>query len=133
MKFDDLAEAQKRMKEISKETPEVVDGVTKGIATDLLAAVQENLTGKAGMPRRVTGEYQASWSIVKLDGSIFRRRYALASSAPQVRRLEYGFVGEDAMGRLVQQAPLPHLRPAAETVMQGVRDKYKDALREMFQ
>ena len=34
------------------------------------------------------------------------------SDAPQARRLEYGFVGVDSLGRHYRQPPFPHVEPA---------------------
>ncbi|MFI1177014.1 hypothetical protein [Streptomyces melanogenes] len=38
----------------------------------------------------------------------------VGTSAPQARRLEFGFVGVDSLGRRYAQRPYPHLGPAVE-------------------
>lgn len=38
----------------------------------------------------------------------------VGTNAPQGRRLEFGFVGADALGRVYNQPPFPHVGPAVE-------------------
>ncbi|MDX3758165.1 hypothetical protein [Streptomyces mirabilis] len=47
------------------------------------------------------------------------------TDAPQQRRLEYGFVGVDRLGRQYRQPPYPHIEPA----FQRTRPDYLEALR----
>lgn len=84
--------------------PRVVDSA----AVDLLAAIQRNASGHPG-PEAPTGEYRATWTIDH-DGSTTA---AVGTSAVQAHRLEYGFVGADALGRVYHQPPFPHMEPAA--------------------
>lgn len=53
-----------------------------------------------------TGAYNAAY-IVETDGETVRA----SNPSPQSNRLEYGFVGEDAMGRMYHDPPRPHFRP----------------------
>ncbi|MEV0446303.1 hypothetical protein AB0I46_46175, partial [Streptomyces spectabilis] len=39
----------------------------------------------------------------------------VGTNAPQGRRLEFGFVGVDSLGRHYNQPPFPHLGPAVAT------------------
>lgn len=48
----------------------------------------------------------------------------VGSDAPQAHRLEYGFIGTDALGRVVEQQPRPHFRPAFERIA----PLYEDAI-----
>lgn len=41
------------------------------------------------------------------------------SDAPQARRLEYGFVGIDSIGRYYRQPPFPHVEPAWRQTQPG--------------
>jgi hypothetical protein len=73
-----------------------------------------------------TGRYRDSWHVER-DG---RGSYVVATDEPYGRRLEYGFVGTDALGRHYAQAPRPHLNPAAdETEGPFVRDVGRDLVR----
>ncbi len=71
-------------------------------------------TGDQG-PRRLTGTYARS---------ITRTTTHLAASSSSIvgtnqeraLRLEYGFVGVDALGRNIDQVPYPHFGPAADEI-----------------
>jgi len=58
-----------------------------------------------------TGAYRASWHIERSGN-----QRLVGSGAPYGRRLEFGFVGTDALGRSYHQAPQPHVRPSADAI-----------------
>lgn len=62
-----------------------------------------------------TGDYRRSWN-TQVNGMTA----VVGTNKPQARRLEYGFVGADSLGRHYNQAPRPHVRPAVDEV----RDPY---------
>ncbi|WP_323178614.1 HK97 gp10 family phage protein [Streptomyces sp. NBC_01381] len=79
-------------------------------AKALVVQVQRNASGRPG-PRVITGKYRASWqSDVHRAGPVIVAE--VGTSAPQGRRLEFGFVGVDSLGRHYNQPPFPHLGPA---------------------
>ncbi|MFG2143665.1 HK97 gp10 family phage protein [Streptomyces sp. NPDC048696] len=81
-------------------------------AQALVAQVQYNASGRPG-PRVVTGRYRASWqSEVHRSGPVLVAE--VGTNAPQGRRLEFGFVGVDSLGRHYHQPPFPHLGPAVQ-------------------
>lgn len=65
---------------------------------------------KARAPVR-TGDYRRSWSTRRNAKTV-----TVGTNKPQARRLEYGFVGADSLGRHYNQAPRPHLRPAMDAI-----------------
>lgn len=71
-----------------------------------LAKVRANASGRPG-PRRVLGNYKRSMN-VEHDGEFAA---TIGTGAPQGRRLEFGFVGEDSLGRHYNQPPYPHWGP----------------------
>ncbi|WP_159053438.1 hypothetical protein [Streptomyces regalis] len=78
----------------------------------LVKGVQYNASGRPG-PRVITGKYRASWtSDVHRAGPVVVGE--VGSAARQARRLEFGFVGVDSIGRHYNQRPYPHLGPAVE-------------------
>lgn len=82
---------------------------TWGLA--LNRAVQAHASGRPG-PRVRTGDYRRSWSVItytRLGGEAIAEA---GTNAPQGPRLEFGFTGEDALGRHYNQPPFPHARPA---------------------
>ena len=90
-----------------------------------LARVRARASGRPG-PRRITGDYKRSMSIVYLDALVA----SIGTNAPQAARLEYGFVGEDALGRNYAQPPFPHWRPMADELPEILAANVDAALRE---
>lgn len=81
-------------------------------AQALVQQVQQRASRRPG-PRVITGQYRASWdSEVHRVGPVITGE--VGSAAPQARRLEFGFVGVDSLGRHYSQRPYPHLGPAVE-------------------
>ena len=76
----------------------------------LLRRVKANVAGRPG-PRKVTGDYQRSWAMEVHDGA-GTTTVEIGTNEAQGRRLELGFVGPDALGRVYDQPPYPHLGPA---------------------
>jgi hypothetical protein len=69
-------------------------------------------TGPPG-PRLQTGDYVRSMSVqttLGLGGPVS----TVGTNAPQARRLEFGFRGEDSLGRNYNQRPYPHWGPALD-------------------
>ncbi len=86
--------------------------VTRHYTYLLLERTRENASGRPG-PNVITGEYRAAFR------ATFRQRLHLyeglvSNEKPQALRLEFGFVGYDALGRYYNQPPFPHMRPAFE-------------------
>lgn len=84
--------------------------ITRHHAMLLRVRIQKNTSGRPG-PNVVTGQYRASWDVkVTVAGS--QVSAMVFTDAPQSRRLEYGFVGVDRLGRQYRQPPYPHIEPA---------------------
>ncbi|MFC4512214.1 HK97 gp10 family phage protein [Streptomyces ehimensis] len=81
-------------------------------AQSLKSGVHQNASGRPG-PNIVTGRYRASWQ-AEVSGAGPLVTGVVGSSAPQARRLEYGFAGADSLGRVYHQPPFPHLGPAVQ-------------------
>lgn len=75
--------------------------------------VRGKARGRPG-PRSITGDYNRSivGQAVREGPSTFLA--VVGSSAPQTLRLEFGFVGPDALGRYYNQPPFPHFGPSLE-------------------
>ncbi|MFJ4412981.1 HK97 gp10 family phage protein [Streptomyces sp. NPDC088925] len=87
--------------------------------------IKANASGRPG-PNAPTGDYRRSWThevhTNQADASA-----VVGTNKPQARRLEYGFVGEDSLGRVFHQRPFPHVGPAVAQV----RPAFLAALREI--
>jgi len=99
-------------------------GAAAAVNTDLSIAVyrtgamvrtrvRANASGRPG-PRVITGDYRRSISQLNKKDAKGVAEAHVYTNAPQALRLEYGFHGVDALGRSINQDPLPHWRPAME-------------------
>lgn len=78
----------------------------------LETAVKRHASGRPG-PRAITGDYRRSiTSAIYVSGDGDQFTGVVGTNKPQGRRLEFGFVGVDALGRHYNQPPYPHFRPA---------------------
>ncbi|MFE7093300.1 HK97 gp10 family phage protein [Streptomyces erythrochromogenes] len=76
--------------------------------------IKARASGRPG-PNAPTGDYRRSWTHeVSTDGVTVTA--AVGTNKPQARRLEFGFVGADSLGRIYNQAPLPHVGTAVEEI-----------------
>ncbi|MET7725307.1 HK97 gp10 family phage protein [Streptomyces mirabilis] len=97
--------------------------ITRHHAMLLRVRIQKNASGRPG-PNVITGRYRASWD-VKVTVAGGQVTAVVFTDAPQQRRLEYGFVGVDRLGRQYRQPPYPHIEPA----FQRTRPGYLEAMR----
>lgn len=94
----------------------LVPVVVEKAATDLVALTQQNASGRPG-PNAPTGDYRGSWRVEEVDDadpSAVSR--SVGTDRAQANRLEYGFVGPDALGRVYDQPPYPHHGPAVDVI-----------------
>lgn len=76
--------------------------------------IKAKASGRPG-PNVPTGDYRRSWTHeVFTDGMSVTA--VVGTNKPQARRLEYGFVGADSLGRVYNQPPYPHVGPAVEEI-----------------
>jgi len=76
-------------------------------APAIVATIKANASGRPG-PNVVTGHYRDSIQAVVVEDTSM----TFGTQEPQGYRLEYGFVGTDALDRTYNQPPFPHFRPA---------------------
>ena len=84
------------------------------LQTKVKAHASKPRTGPPG-PRIQTGDYNRSIG-VEFGGNAGWSRASVGTNAPQGRRLEFGFIGADALGRHYNQPPYPHFEPALREV-----------------
>ncbi|MCT9003536.1 HK97 gp10 family phage protein [Streptomyces rhizosphaerihabitans] len=96
--------------------------VVRHYAMLLETRIKANASGRPG-PNVITGDYRRSWAHeVFVGGDVVTG--VVGTNKPQARRLEYGYIGPDSLGRIYDQPPYPHVGPAVETV----RPLFIDAL-----
>lgn len=106
-----------------------VHGTTAKHGRLLQTRVRANASGRTGVtytptdggpsgeigPSFQSGDYRRSIGL-QTGGGTTDPYAEVGSSAPQARRLEFGFVGRDSLGRHYDQPPYPHFRPALDEV-----------------
>jgi hypothetical protein len=78
--------------------------------------VKAAASGRPG-PNVITGDYRRSITLEM--GMVEGMPSAIVgTAAPQGRRLEYGFVGADSLGRHYNQPPFPHFDPPLAQIIE---------------
>ena len=108
----DLVEYATKMSRAAKR----INGSMLTAVTDYAQTLEGEIKARQGTPPApnvITGDYQGSWSHNATQaGEIVEA--VVGTNKPQARRLEFGFVGPDRLGRVYHQAPRPHVAPAIE-------------------
>jgi hypothetical protein len=92
--------------------------------------IKANASGRPG-PRAITGDYRRSWRVTnpRFVGGVLSVQ--VGTNKPQARRLEYGFVGTDSIGRVYNQPPFPHVAPAVAATQVEFRAAVRAAGRDL--
>lgn len=77
-------------------------------AAMLETRIKRHASGRPG-PNIISGDYRRSIQRQRIKGG-----WVVGTNQAQGRRLEYGFFGEDSMGRTYSQQPYPHFGPAVD-------------------
>jgi hypothetical protein len=94
------------------------------------ARIRGNASGRPG-PNVITGAYRNSWQTQTRripHGAIC----TLGTDLPYGRRLEFGFVGTDSIGRTYNQPPFPHVQPALGFIENTLMSQMRLALTEIL-
>lgn len=94
------------------------------------ARIRGNASGRPG-PNVITGAYRNSWETTTRrlpHGALC----TIGTNAPQGRRLEFGFVGPDSLGRVYNQPPFPHVGPAIDYIGATLMTEMKWAVAEVL-
>lgn len=92
----------------------------------LETAVKRRASGRPG-PNVRTGDYRRSWNTRVTRGADSVTSIT-GTDRPQAARLEYGFHGTDALGRVYNQPPFPHAGPALDEIEPKMVDAAKAAI-----
>lgn len=118
----------RREQEILGSLPGAVRNAALLVETRIKANASLPASGPPG-PRAITGDYRASWNTQPQEHSRDQVAYRVGTDRPQGRRLEFGFVGADALGRVYNQPPYPHVAPAVDAMGPSVRDMILKTMR----
>lgn len=99
-------------------------------ADRLRDAIRQNASGRPG-PNVITGAYRASWTVE--DFAVPNGGGAdIGTRQPQGRRLEFGFVGPDSLGRVYNQPPFAHVEPAVNQLSPRIQAAFRQTLADIF-
>ncbi|NIN66324.1 MAG: hypothetical protein GTO63_16865 [Anaerolineae bacterium] len=119
MELSGLRRLTRKLRTTARVVPQEMVSLRDQEAERLLDLTIRNASGRPG-PNIVTGDYVSSFYIKKSF-----LNFHVTNDSPQTHRLEYGFYGTDSLGRVYNQPPFPHMRPA----LQAVVPEYKKNLR----
>lgn len=94
------------------------------------ARIRGNASGRPG-PNVITGAYRNSWQ-AHTRRIPYGAICTLGTNAPQGRRLEFGFVGTDSIGRNYNQPPFPHVQPALPMIGATLMAQMRHAVAEVL-
>lgn len=94
----------------------------------LKALIMANASGPPG-PNVITGRYLGSWKVEEHEGP-GGGTVTVGTEEPYGRRLEFGFVGTDSLGRTYNQRPRPHVGPAVQSFQSRFGENIKRAAGE---
>jgi hypothetical protein len=125
---DELAD---RLERAADKVGPAVQKRMRHVATLGIATIRRNASGRPG-PRAITGAYRRSW---KPDHQPLPHgaHCTIGTSAPQGRRLEFGFWDMyDSLGRHFYQPPRPHVQPALPLIGTILRNQMGEAIGEVL-
>ena len=104
-----------------------LEAATRAAALPVLNQVRITVPEGGKTPYK-TGTYRRSFHMETVEKSSERCRVEIGTDAPQAKRLEYGFVGADKLGRVYNQAARPHIRPALDENKGAAVDEFRAAI-----
>lgn len=110
LRLNGAQQATASMRASSRQVRARMDKLVRHNGALLRTKVIAKASGRPG-PNRVTGDYTRSWQH-KHSGGGGTSKSEVGTNAVQARRLEHGFHGADSLGRVYNQPPYPHARPA---------------------
>lgn len=106
MAFGELVIRYNKLPTLSATLAREVKAIVEDAALECMNQAKQNAPFRTGTLRRsIHGDPE--------DGGL---TWAVGTNVEYARRIEFGFVGADRLGRNYNQAPRPYLTPAAENV-----------------
>lgn len=98
-----------------------------------VARIQQNASGRPGPMVRNTEEpnYRDSWKS-QTSGIPYGAECTIGTYKPQGKRLEFGFVGPDSLGRVYNQPPFPHVQPALGFIEDTLHAQMRAVVEELL-
>lgn len=126
----DLEELADRLDGAADRIGEVTERRMQTVGRLGAARIKQNASGRPG-PNVITGAYRASWRS-ETRGIPYGAECTIGTGKPQGRRLEFGFVGPDSLGRVYNQPPFPHVQPAIGFIEEVLRAQMRGVVGEVL-
>jgi hypothetical protein len=110
--------------------PTIQKGV-KHTVTLGAARIRGHASGRPG-PNVISGDYRDSWQPTTVRRLPYGAACVFGTNQPQGRRLEFGFVGDDSLGRVYDQKPFPHVQPSMPFIEQTLMGSMRLAVSEVL-
>lgn len=115
LKIEGLDKLRQDLKNVGEDITDMMEDATMAGADVVVAEAKENSRrGGDEFPHRRTGTLFRSIKVLDKRKKLSRVEVDAGSPVEYARRLEYGFMDTDRLGRRYNQKPRPFLRPALE-------------------
>jgi hypothetical protein len=125
---DELAD---RLEHAAAKIGPAVQKAVKHTGTLGAARIRGFASGRPG-PNVITGDYRGSWQPTATRRLPYGAMCTIGTDRPQGRRLEFGFVGPDSLGRVYNQPPFPHVQPALPFIQDTLMASMRFAVAEVL-
>ncbi len=113
--MDGAAKLSADLANAAAQVPALMAVAVEKSAGDLVGLAQQNASGRPG-PNAPTGDLRGSISVEDVETSVTEVSRSAGTDRAQARRLEFGFVGADSLGRVFDSPPYPFMGPATDVV-----------------
>ena len=108
-----------------------LEAATRAAALPILNQVRITVPEGGRTPYK-TGTYRRSFHMETVEKTPERCTVQVGTDSPYGKRLEYGFVGADKLGRVYNQAARPHIRPALDENRGAAVDEFRAAIGDII-
>ena len=108
-----------------------LEAATRAAALPVLNQVRITIPEGGRTPYK-TGTYRRGFHMETVEKTPERCTVIVGNDQPQGPRLEYGFVGADRLGRVYNQPPRPHVRPALDENRGAAVDEFRAAIGDII-
>ena len=126
---DDLVKAFKALSDEVR--GEALEAATRAAALPVLNQVRITVPEGGRTPYK-TGTYRRSFHMETVEKTPERCTVQVGTDSPYGKRLEYGFVGADKLGRVYNQSPRPHVRPAFDENKGAAVEEFRAAIGDII-
>ena len=108
-----------------------LEAATRAAALPILNQVRITVPEGGRTPYK-TGTYRRSFHMETVEKTPERCTVQVGTDSPYGKRLEYGFVGADKLGRVYNQSPRPHVRPAFDENKGAAVEEFRAAIGDII-